>query len=168
MAMVFMEFVRSEADRPEAHDGESSDAVWGVTGIMVKDILPDRPADRRMRSRLCALRAMDRLGLLDEENLIATLSGRPQLRWLLDEWGARWGVLRELGRLGELGAFEEAVEWALENRPSPEEAKTCIRRFRACTRRPHSASRMGRRLVKARTAPSVPHSRRAHGKAEIR
>ena len=117
---------------------------------MSKDILPDDPAERRMRSRLCALRAMDRLGLLDEENLIATLSGRPQLRWLLDEWGARWGVLRELGRLGELGAFEEAVEWALENRPAPNEARTYIRRFRLRRHRLTGARGVGMRSVAER------------------
>jgi hypothetical protein len=46
------------------------------------------------------------------------------------EQGARWAVLRELGRIGELSAFEEAVEWALENRPVPNEARAYIRRFR--------------------------------------
>jgi hypothetical protein len=90
---------------------------------MAKDILPEEPAEHRRRSRLYALRAMDRLGLLGEENLIPTLARRPALRWLADEWGARWGVLTELGRIGEPGAFEEAVRWALENRPCPEEAK---------------------------------------------
>jgi hypothetical protein len=132
-----MELLRSEADRSGAFGRESSDAVWGVRGILTKDILPDRPADRRRRSRLCALRAMDRLGLLGEENLIPTLARRPQLRWLADEDGARWAVLTELGRIGEPEAFEEAVEWVLENRPSPEQAKTFIRRFRA--RRPDGA-----------------------------
>ena len=95
---------------------------------MAKDILPDRPVDRRRRSRLLALRAMDRLGMLGEENLIPTLARRPQLRWLADEEGARWALLAELGRIGDLGAFEEAVGWVLENRPSPEEARTYIRR----------------------------------------
>ncbi|HWS82538.1 MAG TPA: hypothetical protein VN178_16080 [Rubrobacter sp.] len=106
--------------------------MWGVRGILSKDILPDRPADRRRRSRLCALRAMDRLGMLGEENLIPTLSRRPQLRWLADEEGARWAVLAELGRIGEPDTFEEAVGWALENRPSPEEAKAYVRRIRTC------------------------------------
>ena len=137
--MASMELLRSEADRSGAYDRESSDAVWGVRGILTKDILPDRPADRRRRSRLCALRAMDRLGLLGEENLIPTLARRPQLRWLADEDGARWAVLTELGRIGEPEAFEEAVEWVLENHPSPEEAKTLIRRFRARPRRPDGA-----------------------------
>ena len=110
------------ARRPEAPDGRGSGAVWGVTGIMSKDILPDDPAERRRRSRLCALRAIDRLGLLGEENLIPTLAARPELRWLADEEGARWAVLSQLGRIGDPGAFEEAVAWALENRPSPEQA----------------------------------------------
>jgi hypothetical protein len=130
--MVFTGSVRREADHPEANEGASSDPVWGSTGIMAKDILPDRPPDRRRRSRLCALRAMDRLGMLGEENLIPTLARRPQLRWLADEEGARWAVLTELGRIGEPDTFEEAVGWALENYPSPEEAKVYVRRIRSC------------------------------------
>ena len=105
----------------EATLGGSQDAVWGVTGFMSKDILPDDPDEWRRRRRLCALRAMDRLGLLGEKDVKATLAGRPQLRWLADEWGARWDVLAELGRIGEREAFEEALEWALENRPRPEQ-----------------------------------------------
>jgi hypothetical protein len=93
---------------------------------MSKDILPDDPAERRRRSRLCALRAMDRLGLLGEENLIPTLARRPELRWLADEQGARWAVLAQLGRIGEPKAFEEAVEWVLEARPHPEEVRAHV------------------------------------------
>jgi len=89
---------------------------------MAKDILPEGPAERRRRGRLYALRAVDRLGLLGEGNLLATLAARPHLRWLADEEGARWAVLAQLGRIGDPGAFEEAVEWALQNRPRPEEA----------------------------------------------
>jgi len=74
---------------------------------------------------------MDRLGLLGEENLIPTLARRPELRWLADEQGARWAVLAQLGRIGEPEAFEEAVAWALENRPSPEQARAYVWRFRA-------------------------------------
>lgn len=147
MAMVFMESVCSEADRHRAYDGGSFNAAWGVTEIMVKDILPDQPEERRKRSRLCALRAMDRLGLLGEENLIPTLARRPDLRWLADEGGARWAVLTELGRIGESGAFEEAVEWALENQPSLEEATAYIRRFRLRRYRPAVSSGVGRRPV---------------------
>jgi hypothetical protein len=48
----------------------------GATGIMSKVILPDGPAERRRKSRLCALRAMDRLGLLGlSAILIAIESG---------------------------------------------------------------------------------------------
>ncbi len=93
---------------------------------MSKDILPDDPAALRTRSRLCALRAMDRLGLLGEENLIPTLARRPELRWLADEQGARWAVLAELGRVGEPKVFEEAVEWALEAHPQPYEARAYV------------------------------------------
>ena len=90
---------------------------------------------------------MDRLGLLGEENLIPTLARRPDLRWLADEGGARWAVLTELGRIGESGAFEEAVEWALENQPSLEEATAYIRRFRLRRYRPAGSSGVGRRPV---------------------
>jgi hypothetical protein len=135
--MVSMESIRSEADRPETNEGVSLDTAWGSREIMAKDILPDRPADRRRRSRLYALRAIDRLGMLGEENLIPTLARRPDLRWLADEEGARWAVLRELGRISDPDTFEEAVDWVLENHPTPEEAKTYIRHRRA--RRPHSA-----------------------------
>ena len=111
--------------------GVNPDAAWGVRGLMAEDILPDRPTERRMRGRLCAMRAMERLGLLGEENLIPTLAARPQLRWLADEEGARWAVLRELGRIGDPEAFEEAVAWALQNRPSPEQAEAHVWRSRA-------------------------------------
>ena len=47
---------------------------------MAKGILPDNPYECRRRHRLCALRAMDRLGLLGEENLISTLARRLALR----------------------------------------------------------------------------------------
>jgi hypothetical protein len=119
-----MEATLRGACRPEVPDGvRSADAVWGVRGVMDKDILPAGPEECRRRRRLYALRAMDRLGLLGDENLIPTLARRPALRWLADEEGARWGVLTELGRIGEPDAFEEAVEWALENRPRLEEAR---------------------------------------------
>ena len=134
---------------------------------MAKDILPEEPAQRRRRSRLYALRAMDRLELLGEENLIPTLSKRPALRWLADERGARWGLLTELGRIGEPEAFEEAVRWVLKNRPHTEEAKAYICRFRFATIRPRRAHRAGRSL-KDRRAPSGPHPCRAPGKEEWR
>jgi hypothetical protein len=124
--MVSMQTALKGVRRPEASDERGSGAVWGVTGIMSKDILPDDPAERRRRSRLCALRAMDRLGLLGEENLIPTLARRPELRWLADEQGARWAVLAQLGRIGEPNVFEEAVEWALEARPKPDEARAYV------------------------------------------
>jgi hypothetical protein len=114
---------------------------------MAKDILPEGPTERRRRSRLYALRAMDRLGLLGEEALITSLARRPALRWLADERGARWGILTELGRIGEPEAFEAAVEWTLEKRPRPEEAKAYVCRLRAGTIR--SVAPSGPRLRKA-------------------
>ena len=111
-------------------DGGHPDEAWGVGGLMAQAILPDRPAERRMRRRFCALRAMERLGLLGEENLIPTLTRRPELRWLANEEGARWDVLAELGRIGDRGAFEESVAWTLQNRPTPEQAGVHVRRLR--------------------------------------
>ena len=147
-----MEVATRRSARPETDEGGgSSGAAWGVTGLMDKDILPDDPEERRRRGRLCALRAMDRLGLLGEGNLLATLAARPRLRWLADEEGARWAVLAQLGRIGEPGAFEEAVEWALQNRPPPEEVRARVSRLRNGAVRPDAPGSGVRR-----TAPSVP------------
>ena len=165
-----MEVALRDARRPQAEAPErgTPDALWGVRGIMDKDILPDGPTERRRRSRLCALRAMDRLGLLGEENLIATLAGRPQLRWLADEGGARWAVLAELGRIGDRDAFEAAVEWTLENRPRSEQVRAYLCRFRpGAIRLPADAGRAGRSLFTQGVA-SGPHPRGATGKEERR
>lgn len=143
-----MRATHRDARLPEAsHDGGYPDAVWGVRGVMAEAILPDRPAERRKRRRLCAIRAMERLGLLGEEDLIPTLARRPELRWLADEAGARWDVLSQLGRIGEAGTFEEAVAWALENRPSPEQAGDHVWRLRA------GAAAVAREATKARRRP---------------
>jgi hypothetical protein len=128
---VPMEAITRQVSRPEDCVGKNPEAVWGVRGVMGKDILPEGPTERRRRGRLCALRAMDRLGLLGEGNLLATLAARPRLRWLADEEGARWAVLAQLGRIGDPRAFEEAVEWTLETRPLPEEASAYVRRLRS-------------------------------------
>jgi hypothetical protein len=133
--------------RPRASEGGGyPDAVWGVRGIMAKDILPDDPAERRKRSRLCALRAMDRLGLLGEENLIPTLARKPELRWLADEEGARWALLTELGRIGEPEVFEDAVAWVLENRPTPGQAGAYVWCLRA-------GATVRQEVTKARRSP---------------
>jgi hypothetical protein len=112
--------------RPRTTERGGQDVVWGVTGIMAETIVPDEPKQRRTRRRMRALRAMERLGLLEEENLISTLAGRPGLRWLADEQGARWAVLAELGRIGEREAFDDAVEWVLETHPQPYEARAYV------------------------------------------
>ena len=106
---------------------------------MAKNILPEGPTEQRRRSRLYALRAVDRLGLLGEGHLVAALGRRPRLRWLADEEGARWAVLAQLGCIGDLGAFEQAVEWALQNRPRPEEARAYVRRLRSGAERSASS-----------------------------
>jgi hypothetical protein len=93
---------------------------------MAQTIVPEAPKQRRTRGRMRTLRAMKRLGLLEEENLISTLAERPELRWLADERGARWAVLAELGRIGEREAFDEAVQWALEAHPQPYEARAYV------------------------------------------
>jgi hypothetical protein len=116
--------------RFEAPHGGNPPAPWGVTGLIDKAIVPQDAEHRRMRGRMRALRAADRLGLLGEENLIPTLARRPRLRWLADEGGARWAVLAELGRLSDPGAFDEAVEWVLERRPRPEAVRAYVRRLK--------------------------------------
>jgi hypothetical protein len=143
-----MEAALEGTRRPEASDGGGyPDAVWGVRGVMAKDILPNGPAECRKRRRLCALRAMERLGLLGEENLIPTLARRLELRWLADEQRARWALLTELGRIGEPEAFEEAVAWVLENRPSPGQAGAHVWSLRA-------SAAVRQEVTKARRSPS--------------
>jgi hypothetical protein len=48
-------------------EGES---LAALSGRMIKDILPSDPTEHRRRTRLYALKPMDRLGLLGEENLM--------------------------------------------------------------------------------------------------
>jgi hypothetical protein len=159
-----------ESARPsETRERRHSEAVWGVGGIMAEAILPDRPAERRKRRRLCVLRAMERLGLLGEENLIPTLARRPELRWLAHEGGARWDVLAELGRIGPRDAFDEAVEWTVKARPRPDEARTHF--FGAGTgarRRDGGIGSDARGTVASRTPPSLPRLRRATRREEGR
>ncbi len=123
-----METTTKDADRPVPFDGAG---LAAASGALAEDILPDDPAERRRRDRLYALRAMDRLGLLGEGELIPTLTSRPELRWLADEEGARVGILVELGRIRDPTVFEAAVGWVLRNRPRTDEARAEIRRIRA-------------------------------------
>jgi hypothetical protein len=66
---------------------------------------------RQTQNRLHALRALERLGLLGDGELKRALADRPALRWLMDEDGARWGILVELGRIRDLDKFDSAVAW---------------------------------------------------------
>ena len=136
------EFSDARPKRPRTTEEGGQVAVWGVTGIMAETIVPDGPKQRRTRRRMRALRAMERLGLLGEENLIPALAGRPDLRWLANERGARWAVLAELGRIGEREAFDEAVEWTLEAHPQPYEARDYVLGAGSCAQIRRS---MGRR-----------------------
>jgi hypothetical protein len=124
-----MQAVPEDTRRAETIDRGSP--VAAVSGVMLEDILPNTPRERRKRNRLYAFRAMDRLGLLGEENLIPTLASRPELRWLVDEQGARWEVLSELGRIREPERFQVAVAWVVKTRPKTKEATIKIRQFRA-------------------------------------
>ncbi len=45
-------------------------SLAALSGLMSEDILPSDPTEHRRRTRLYALWAMDRLGLLGEENLM--------------------------------------------------------------------------------------------------
>jgi hypothetical protein len=131
---------------------------------MGKSILPDDARERRRRVRLCALRAMDRLGLLGEGSLIPTLDRRPELRWLADEEGARWAVLAQLGRIGKPEVFEEAVEWTLQNRPRPEEAGAYVRLLRSGALPSTGTGGLGGVSTAQQAAPSVPRLHRATGR----
>ncbi len=135
---------------------------------MAKDILPEDPTEQRRRSRLRALRAVDRLGMLGEGNLLAALADRPRLRWLADEKGARRAVLAELGRIGDPRTFEQAVEWALQNRPRPEETRAYVRRLRSGAQRPDDTVPEAGGSVARQKAPSVPRLLSPHENEENR
>jgi len=135
---------------------------------MVKGILPEDPTEQRRRSRFCALRSVDRLGLLGEGNLFAALADRPRLRWLADERGARWAVLAELGRIGDPRTFERAVEWALQNRPRPGETRAYVRCLRSGAQRPDDTVPEACGSVARQKAPSVPRLRSPHENDENR
>jgi hypothetical protein len=64
-----MEVLPKDARRPQTFEGGS---LATLSGLMAKDIVPDDPTELRRRNRLYALRAMDRLGLLGEDNLMPT------------------------------------------------------------------------------------------------
>jgi hypothetical protein len=103
--------VSKSKGRPKTlDDGELASAGE----VMADGPLASGPKSRRRtQSRLHALRAMERLGLVGDGELKRALVERPALRWLVDEKGARWGISRrawthqrprEVRRRGEVGA----------------------------------------------------------------
>ncbi len=102
-----------------------------------------------MQNRLYALRAMDRLGLLEDGKLGAALADRPALEWLVSEEGARWAILAELGRIRDPGAFDTAVRLVLEYRPKTKEAVAEIRRFRTGKSTPPDTLELADEVVRA-------------------
>ena len=132
------------------------DEAWGVTATEAKDIPPGGPEERRRRNRLHALRAMDRPGASGEEGLIAAPAARPDLGWLVEEEGPRWGMLTELGHIRQRERFEAAVEWVLSTRPRTEQARACIRRFGAGTTGTPNVDAKADRLPPNRVGPSGP------------
>jgi len=124
-----MEVVSKSRGRPKVFDNED---LAAAASAMENGVLPSSsPKSRRqMQNRLYALRAMERLGLLEEGELEQALADRPALRWLVNEEGARWGILAELGRIRDLEKFDASVAWVLEHRPKTKEAVTRIRHLR--------------------------------------
>jgi hypothetical protein len=102
-----------------------------------------------MQNRLYALRAMDRLGLLEDGKLREALAEKPALDWLVSEEGARWAILAELGRIRDSGAFDTAVRWVLEYRPRTKEAVARIRRFRIGKSNPPDTNELADEVVRA-------------------
>lgn len=123
-----MEIVSKGRGRPRTFDdGELTSVAETMGNGVLTSGLKSR---RQMQNRLYALRALERLRLLGDDQLAPTLADRPALRWLVDEEGARWGILTELGRIRDPEQFDVAVEWLLARRPKTREAVTRIRRFR--------------------------------------
>jgi hypothetical protein len=142
-----MRTVSKSMERPKAlDDGELASAAE----VMAAGILASGSKSRRqMQNRLYALRAMERLGLLGDGELKRALSERPALRWLVDEEGARWGILAELGRIRDPEKFDVAVWWVLEYRPKTKEAVPHLRRFRTGRSRHPDTGDLSEEIVRA-------------------
>lgn len=143
----FMEPISKRRGRPRAFDdGELAAAAEAIA----RGVFASGPKGRRqMQNRLYALRAMERLGLLGNGNLERALTGRPALRWLVNEGGARWGILAELGRIRDPEKFDDAVGWVLEYRPKTKEAVVRIRHFRTGKSRPPDTGELAEEIIRA-------------------
>ena len=121
-----------------------------AAGMIAGGVAPTGAKSRRqMQNRLYALRAMDRLGVLEDGRLGAALAERPALKWLVSEEGARWAILAELGRIRDPGAFDSAVWWVLEYRPKTKEAVAEIRRFRTGKSNPPDTRQLADEVIRA-------------------
>ena len=142
-----METISRNKGRPRVFD----DAELAAAARMIAGgVSPTGPWSRRqMQNRLYALRAMDRLGLLEDGKLGAALADRPALEWLVSEEGARWAILAELGRIRDSLAFDTAVRWVLEYRPKTKEAVAEIRRFRTGKSNPPDTRELADKIIRA-------------------
>jgi hypothetical protein len=122
-----MEALHKSSSRPKVFDDRD---LASATEAMADGVLSGTKSRRQMQNRLYALRALERLGFLGNHELKQALVERPALRWLVDEEGARWGILAELGRIRDLEKFDAAVAWVLEHQPRTKEAVARIRLFR--------------------------------------
>jgi hypothetical protein len=142
-----MEVVSKSRGRPKVFDDED---LAAAASAMADGVLASGPKSRRqMQNRLYALRAMERLGLLGDDKLKQTLAGRPALRWLVNEEGARWGILAELGRIRDLEKFDAAVAWVLEHRPKTKETVARLRHFRIGKSRSPDIRELAEEIVRA-------------------
>jgi hypothetical protein len=141
-----MEAISKSKGRPKIFDdGELTSAAEA----MADGVLASGPKSRRQRqNRLYALRAMERLGLLGDSELEQALTDKSALKWLVDEEGARWGILAELGRIKDLEKFDAAVTWVLEHRPKTNEAVALLRRFRTGKSRPPHTGELAEEIVR--------------------
>jgi hypothetical protein len=142
-----MEAVSKSRGRPKVFDEDLAAAASAIAdGVLPNSSLKSR---RQMQNRLYALRAMERLGLLEEGELEQALAERPALRWLVNEEGARWGILAELGRIRNLEKFDAAVWWVLEHRPKTKEAVAQLRHFRFGKSKSPDTRQLAEEIVRA-------------------
>jgi hypothetical protein len=141
-----MEVLRKSSGRPKVFDDGD---LASATEAMADGVLRGPKSRRQTQNRLYALRAFERLGLLGNHELKRALAERPTLRWLVDEDGARWGILAELGRIRDLEKFNVAVAWVLEHRPKTKEAVARIRLFRTGKSRSPNARELAKEIIRA-------------------
>ena len=146
---------KSSGGHPKVFDDGD---LASATEALSDGVLASSPKNRRQtQNRLYALRALERLGLLGDGELKQALADRPALRWLVDEDGARWDILVELGRIRDLEKFDAAVAWVLEHRPKTKEAVAQIRLFRAGKSRSPNARELAEEIVRALNGYGIRH-----------